>query len=86
MAGELHLREGRVLTGPNFSEPMLVETVRENGSGVWMVGMVGQHSERFRRVTLTEEDISKADWMGVKAMTGPMPSADRDDPDGGSTA
>ena len=59
MAGEIHLREGRVLTGPYFSEPMLVETVRENGSGVWMVGMVGQHSERFRRVTLTEEDISE---------------------------
>lgn len=59
MASEFHLREGRVLTGPYFSEPMLVETVRENGSGVWMVGMVGQHSERFRRVPLAEEDISK---------------------------
>ena len=30
VAGEMHLREGRVLTGPYFSEPMLVETVREN--------------------------------------------------------
>ena len=25
-------------------------------------------------------------WMDVKAMTGPMPAAGRDDPDGGSTA
>ncbi|MYE92973.1 MAG: DEAD/DEAH box helicase, partial [Gemmatimonadetes bacterium] len=37
---------------------MLVETVRENGSGVWVVGMVGQRSERFRRVTLTGDDIA----------------------------
>ena len=54
MAGEIHLRAGRVLTGPYFSEPMLVETVREYGSGVWIVGMVGRHSERFRRVMVTE--------------------------------
>ena len=40
---------------------MLVETVRENGSGVWMVGMVGQHSERFRWVTLTEVDEDDPD-------------------------
>ena len=57
MASEIQLDEGQVLTGPLFSEPMLVETVRENGSGVWVVGMVGQRSELFRRVTLTAEDI-----------------------------
>ena len=37
---------------------MPVETVQENGSGVWVVGMVGQRSERFRRVTLTAEDMA----------------------------
>ena len=58
MADETQLREGQVLTGPSFNEPMLVETVRQNGSGVWVVGMVGQRSERFRRVTLTAADIS----------------------------
>ena len=58
MADETQLREGQVLTGPSFNEPMLVETVRENGSGVYVVGMVGHRSERFRRVTLTTEDIS----------------------------
>lgn len=58
MEDEIQLGEGQVLTGSSFSEPMLVETVRENGSGVWVVGMVGQRSERFRRVTLTAEDIS----------------------------
>ncbi len=58
VSDETQLREGHVPTGPSFSEPMLVETVRENGSGVWVVGMVGQRSERFRRVTLTADDIA----------------------------
>ena len=47
-----------MLTGPLFSEPMQVETVRPNGSDVWIAGLVGQRSERFRRVTLTSDDIS----------------------------
>ena len=58
MPPKIQPREGQILTGPSFSEPMLVETVRENGSGVWVVGMVGQRSERFRRVTLTAEDMA----------------------------
>ena len=52
------IREGQILTGPLFSEPMQVETVRSNGLGVWVAGLVGQRSERFRRVTLTSDDIS----------------------------
>ena len=47
-----------MLTGPLFSEPMQVETVRANGPDVWVAGLVGQRSERFRRVTLTPDDIS----------------------------
>ena len=37
---------------------MLVETVRPNGAGVWVAGLVGRQSERFRRVTLTADDIA----------------------------
>ena len=37
---------------------MLVETVRSNGPGAWIAGLVGQHSEQFRRVTLTADDIA----------------------------
>ena len=33
--------EGQVLTGPLFSEPMRVETVRANGPDTWVVGLVG---------------------------------------------
>ena len=52
------IREGQVLSGPLFSEPMRVETVRPNGPGVWVAGVVGQRSEQFRLVTLTSDDIS----------------------------
>ena len=58
LSTEAALREGQVLTGPLFSEPMRVETVRSNGSDVWVAGLVGQQSEQFRRVTLTSDDIS----------------------------
>ena len=52
------IREGQVLTGPLFSEPMRVLTVSSNGSGLLVVGLVGQQSERFRQVTLTADDVS----------------------------
>ena len=58
MTAEAPIREGQVLTGPLFSEPMQVETVRSNGPGTWVAGLVGQRSERFRRVTLTSDDLS----------------------------
>ncbi len=58
MATEVHICEGQVLTGPLFREPMQVETVRPNGQDVWVLGLVGQRSEQFRRVTLTSEEIS----------------------------
>ena len=57
---EVHakIREGQVLTGPLFSEPMRVETVRHNGPDSVEAGLVGQRTERFRRVTLTSADIA----------------------------
>jgi SNF2 family DNA or RNA helicase len=51
------LQPGRVVTGPLFNEPMRVETVRPGGNGVWVVGLVGLHSERFRNVTLTANEL-----------------------------
>ncbi len=52
------IREGQILTGPLFSEPMRVETVRSNGPDVWVAGLVGLKSEQFRRVTLTSDDLA----------------------------
>jgi superfamily II DNA or RNA helicase len=51
------LREGQILTGSLFSEPMRVETVRANGPDTWVAGLVGTQSERFRKVTLTTRDL-----------------------------
>ena len=52
------IREGQVLTGPLFNEPMRVETVRPNGPDSVEAGLVGQRTERFRRVTLTLVDLA----------------------------
>ena len=52
------ISEGQVLTGPLFNEPMRVETVRPNGPDSVEAGLVGQRTERFRRVTLTSVDLA----------------------------
>ena len=52
------IAQGQTLTGAQFAEPMRVETVRSNGPGTWEVGLVGTRSERFRRVSLTTEDVA----------------------------
>ena len=52
------IQEGKVLTGPSFNEPMRVKTVRDNGNGTWVVGLVGTQSERFREVMLTAQDLA----------------------------
>lgn len=56
---ETPLQPGKILTGPLFNEPMRVVTVRPDGVCLWMVGLVGLHSERFRNVTLTAPDLEK---------------------------
>jgi len=56
--GGVELRQGQVLIGPLFSEPMRVETVTAHGTGAWSLGLVGQNTEQFRKVTLTAEQIA----------------------------
>jgi hypothetical protein len=53
------LHTGLVLTGPLFNEPMRVETIRPGGPAAWVVGLVGLHTERFRSVTLTAQDLER---------------------------
>jgi len=55
---ELPLRAGQILRGPQFNEPMRVETVRPAGEGTWAAGLVGTRTERFRNVTLTAADLA----------------------------
>jgi superfamily II DNA or RNA helicase len=38
---------------------MRVETVQASDSGTWVLGLVGVQSERFRKVTLTAEDLER---------------------------
>lgn len=52
------IREGQILTGALFNEPMRVETVRTNGPDTWAVGLVGLQTERFRNVTLTVKELA----------------------------
>src|SRR5512136_3325709 len=59
MPGHATPREGQVLRGPLFNEPMRVETVRASGDGTWTFGLVGTQSERFRKVTLTSRDLEE---------------------------
>ena len=55
----LPLVEGQVVTGTLFSEPMRVETIRQNGPGTWAVGLSGVNTKRFRKVTLTTADLQQ---------------------------
>jgi hypothetical protein len=51
--------EGQVLTGPQFSEPVRVETVRANGPGNWVLGVVG--------IKTAIGSSASATWSVVKA-------------------
>ena len=55
---EAPVTTGQLLTGPLFSEPMRVETVRANGLDTWVVGLVGTRSEKYHRVTLTSDELA----------------------------
>ena len=52
------LDTGHILIGSLFNEPMRVETVQANGPSSWVVGLVGTQSKRFRKVTLTADQIA----------------------------
>lgn len=51
------LRDGQIITGPLFNEPMRVEKVRPGGADTWQLGLVGTRSERYRKVTLSSAEI-----------------------------
>ena len=55
---------GQTVTGPPFSEPMRVVTVRANGTGIWTAGLVGRQSERFREFALSANDIASLTIAG----------------------
>lgn len=66
MSDDVGLREGQVLSGPLFNEPMRIETVRREGADTWVAGLVGTQSERFRKVTLTLADVKSLSILEEK--------------------
>jgi len=57
---------GQILTGSLFNEPMRVETVQPNGAATWAVGLVGTQTERYRKVTLTAEDLARLTFLSPR--------------------
>jgi hypothetical protein len=55
--GPIH--EGQIITGSLFNEPMRVETTRQCGQDNWQLGLVGLHTERYRKVILSIKDWIK---------------------------
>lgn len=54
----MKLERGQILEGELFSEPMKVESVESEVEGKWTLGLVGLSTEKFRRVQLTEVQLS----------------------------
>jgi superfamily II DNA or RNA helicase len=67
MAEKGSVQEGQVLVGSLFNEPMRVETVRASGPNAWVIGLVGLQTERFRKATLTADDIAKLSILEPKS-------------------
>ena len=64
MSEEAPICDGQILTGPLFSEPMRVKTVRPNGAGSWVAGLVGTRTERLRSDSLTADGIASLTIAG----------------------
>jgi superfamily II DNA or RNA helicase len=50
---------GQILEGDLFNEPMRVETVTPDGPDAWNLGLSGLRTEKFRRVRLSKQDLTK---------------------------
>jgi len=85
MSIEAPLQEGQILTGALFNGPMRVETVRANGPDTWAVGLVGTQSERFRKVTLSSQDLERLKILDVAAQNRNFRNRSRTRPDSSGT-
>jgi hypothetical protein len=57
---KVEIKSGQIVSGPQFSELMRVETVPTNGAIAWVMGLVGVQSERFENETLTRTDVESS--------------------------
>ncbi len=64
-------KPGQTLRGRLFSEPMRVETAAQVSNGVWRLGLVGIHSEKFRSVTLSADELATLEvWATTSSFNG----------------
>jgi superfamily II DNA or RNA helicase len=66
MSEDHPFKEGQILIGSLFNEQMRVETIGANGPDTWIVGLVGTQTERFRKVTLTAQDLDSVTVIDSK--------------------
>ncbi len=59
-------KEGNIITGPQFQEPMRIETM-QTVPGYYVLGLSGMRSERFCRVTLYACDLAKITVLDTTA-------------------
>ena len=71
--GAIELRQGQVLVGPLFSEPMRVETVTANGTDSWSVGLVGRSLSNAWNALK-----SSLFWKTIYQLIIPVPDEERD--------
>lgn len=60
------LSEGDIITGPQFQEPMRIESVKP-GPNHYVLGLSGMQSEKFRRVTLYADDVQQITVLNTTA-------------------
>lgn len=63
----MRIEPGQVIEGDLFNEPMRVETVTPDGPDAWNLGLSGRRSERFTRVRLTRDQLSKVTIRSASA-------------------
>ena len=63
MSLHVAVRDGQVLIGRAFNEPMRVVTVRPLGDGTLEAGLVGERTQRYRLAMLTADDIAELETI-----------------------
>jgi len=58
MQEEPLIREGQVLQGPLFNEPMRVIKAQADTAGTWTIDAAGVNTEKFRHITLNPDQIA----------------------------
>lgn len=53
------IKKNQILIGSLFNEPMRVEIVEQIGPPRWVVGLVGVSTEKYRKVTLDQEQLNQ---------------------------